>query len=59
MSDMRVEVGRLAAWEERHRRLTARLALLLLATLVVDAVRTSAMYILERHARGTALHSLR
>jgi hypothetical protein len=52
------ELKRLASWEERHRRLLARLMLVLVATAVVDAIGTVAIYFLERNAHGTEIHSL-
>jgi hypothetical protein len=55
---MRDELGRLLSFEERHRRLLIRLALVLAATAVVDAVGTVAIYFLERHAHGTEVRSL-
>jgi hypothetical protein len=51
------ELGRLRTFEDRHRRLFARLALVLLATAVVDACGAVAIYLLESHASGTDLHS--
>jgi hypothetical protein len=51
------EIGRLSVWEERHRRLIARLALVFGATLVVDAIGTVLVYVLERHARGSEVTS--
>jgi Ion channel len=54
---LRDELARLLRWEERHRRLFARLLLVLLATLVVDAVGTVVIYLLERHAQGTEITS--
>jgi hypothetical protein len=47
------EIGRLTRLEERHRRLFARLALVVMATAVIDAVGAVAIYFLERHAHGT------
>ena len=44
-------------WEARHRRLIARLAVVFLATLVIDAVGSVAIYFLERNARGTEIAS--
>ena len=44
-------------WEERHRRLIARLLIVLLTTLVVDAFGSVAVYFLERHANGTQISS--
>jgi hypothetical protein len=52
------ELARLLRWEERHRRLVARLLLVLAATAVVDAVGTILVYALERHARGSDIHGL-
>ena len=47
----------LFSWEEHHRRLLARLAMVVLLTLVVDAVGTVAIYFTERHASGTEIRS--
>ena len=44
-------------WEDRHRRLIARLVLVLIATLVVDAVASVVVYFVERHAKGTEIVS--
>jgi hypothetical protein len=44
-------------WEERHRRLLARLLLLLAVTLAFDAFGAVAMYLLERHAHGSEIAS--
>lgn len=52
------EIGRLCHWEERHRRLVARLGLALLLTLAVDVVGAVVVYLLERHARQTEIHTL-
>jgi hypothetical protein len=54
---LREELARLWTWEERHRRLAARLLLLVLATLVIDAVGSVGEYFLERHARATDIAS--
>jgi hypothetical protein len=54
---IREELRRLATWEERHRRLVARLLLLFSITLMLDVAATIAMYFLERHTRGTELRS--
>jgi hypothetical protein len=51
------EIGRLSSWEERHRRLIARLALVFGATLLVDVIGTVLVYMLERHARGSEVSS--
>jgi hypothetical protein len=47
------EFGRLHKYEERHRRLLARLALVVSVTGVVDLLGTVAIYLFERHAQGT------
>lgn len=52
------ELRRLTTWEERHRRLVARLGILVVATLALDALGTVAVYFLERHARGTEVHTI-
>jgi hypothetical protein len=52
------ELARLASYEERHRVLLARLALVVGATVVIDAVATVAVYFLERHAKGTEVKSV-
>jgi hypothetical protein len=47
------ELARLMSFEERHRRLLARLGLVVVASVVVDACGTVAVYLIERHAHGT------
>jgi len=47
----------LMTWRERHKRLVGRIGLVFAATLVIDAVGTVAIYLLERHARGTEVHT--
>lgn len=51
------ELGRLLTFEERHRRLLARLALVAMATVLIDFCGAVAMYLLERHAKETEVHS--
>jgi hypothetical protein len=51
------ELRRLTTWEERHRRLFARLLILLVVTCVLDAFGAIAVYFLERHAKGTEVKS--
>ena len=58
MSALGEELKRLTTFEERHRRLLARLALVVIATVLVDAVGTVAIYFLERHAKGTEVKSV-
>ena len=50
------ELLRIMTWEERHRRLVGRLLLVLILTLVVDAVGTVLVYIFERGVRGGEIH---
>jgi hypothetical protein len=52
------ELRRLSSFEERHRRLLARLTLVVAATAVVDACGTAVIYFLERHAHGTEVQSV-
>ena len=51
------EIRRLSDWEERHRRLLARLMLVLVTTVLIDAIGSVAIYFLERHAHGTEIRS--
>ena len=55
MTAIREELGRLLSYQEQHRRLLARLALIVIATATVDLVAAVAMYLLERHAKGTEI----
>jgi hypothetical protein len=52
----REELARLGTWEERHRRLLARLSIALTLTLVVDLVGAVLVWATERHAHGTDIH---
>jgi hypothetical protein len=54
---IREELRRIMSYEARHRRLLARLAIVVLATAVVDALGAVAIYFLERHASGTEVKS--
>ena len=58
MSALGEELRRLFSFEERHRRLLARLTLVAFATALVDALGTVGSYFLERHAHGTEVKSL-
>jgi hypothetical protein len=51
------ELRALWAWEERHRRLVARLIVAGALTLMVDLVSTFLIWIFERHAAGTEIHT--
>ncbi len=55
---IREELTRLTHWEERHGRLLARLILLVVATLIVDAIGTVLDYHFERHVKGTQITSM-
>lgn len=55
---IREELARLGTWEERHRRLAARLLLVVMLTALVDAVGTVVVYAVERHAPQSDIHSL-
>jgi hypothetical protein len=55
---IREELGRLGRWEERHRRLVARIAIALGLTVVADVVGAILVWRLERHAHGTEIHGL-
>jgi hypothetical protein len=52
------EVSRLTTWEERHRRLISRLAIVLLLTIVVDIAGTMLIYATERNVQGGDIHSM-
>jgi hypothetical protein len=47
------ELARLFSFGERHRRLWARLVLVIVATMAVDVCGTVAFYFLERNAHGS------
>jgi hypothetical protein len=49
------ELKRLTSWEERHRRLLARLTIVVLATIVIDSIGSILVYFLERGAHGTEI----
>ena len=53
MSAIVEELKELAKYEERHRQLLARLALVMIATALVDVAGAVAVYFTERHAQGT------
>jgi hypothetical protein len=52
------ELGRLANWGERHRRLIARILLALGLTAVVDVAGAILIWALERHAKGSEIHGI-
>lgn len=53
---IREELRRLVRWEERHRRLLARLTIALALTLAIDAIGSALVWHFERHAKGTDVH---
>jgi len=53
---IREELRRIWRWEERHRRLVARLLVALGVTLVLDLVGAVLVWLTERHAHGTDIH---
>ena len=55
---IREELGRIFSWEERHRRVVARLLVVIGSTLVLDVLGTAAIYLLERHAHGTEVKTV-
>jgi hypothetical protein len=55
---IREELRRVSGWQEHHRRLVGRLLLILIATLIVDALGTLVIYVTERHAHQTDVTSL-
>jgi hypothetical protein len=52
---LRDEVGRLLSYEEHHRRLVARLSLVVIATGIVDLIGAVTMYALEHEVKGTEI----
>ena len=54
---IREELAQLTKWEQRHRRLVARLAIVFLATLAIDVVCSVAIFFLERNANDTEITS--
>jgi hypothetical protein len=53
---IREELDRLWRWEERHRRLVARLLVALAVTVVIDLAGAVLVWLTERHASGTDIH---
>ena len=58
MSAIAEELTRLRTVEERHRRLLARLVLVVIGTFIVDVAASIAMFFAERHASGTQIHTV-
>ena len=55
---IREELHRTFKWEERHRRLISRIVIALGLTLAVDVVASFLIWVLERRAPDTDIHSL-
>jgi hypothetical protein len=55
---VREELAQLMSWEERHRRLVARLTTVVITTALVDVVGSILIYHFERHAHGTQIRVL-
>jgi hypothetical protein len=53
---IREELGRLVTWEERHRRLGARLGIVFVLILIVDLVCATLMCVFESGVSGSAIH---
>jgi hypothetical protein len=53
---LREELHRLLHWEERHRRLVARLMLVVLLSLVIDVVGTLLIWLTESGVKGGDIH---
>jgi len=58
LSVIREELRRFMSWGDRHRLLIARLSLVALATLVVDAIGTVLVYFAERNAPHTEITTI-
>ena len=52
------ELERLVAWNERHRRLVARIMLAFGLTAVVDVGGAVLIWLFERNAKGTEIHGI-
>jgi hypothetical protein len=58
VSAYREEMSRLFSWEAHHRRVLARLAIVLSLTALVDLLGTVAIYFAERDAGGSKITSV-
>ena len=57
MPTFREEITQLASWGARHRLLVFRLTVIFVLTLAVDALGTTLIYFLERHADGSGVQT--
>ena len=55
MGALRDELGRLLSYQERHRRLLARLGLVVIATALIDLAASIVMFELEHATKGTEI----
>jgi hypothetical protein len=55
---IREEVHRMLNWEDRHRRLLARVVIVVVLTLAVDVIASNLIWVFERHAGGTDIKGL-
>jgi hypothetical protein len=55
---IREELRRLLHWEDRHRRLLARISIFFGLSVFVDVVGSILIWLFERHAGGTEIHDL-
>jgi hypothetical protein len=55
---IRQELRLIASWGDRHRLLIARLSVVAVATLAIDAIGTVAVYFAERHAPHSEVTTL-
>jgi hypothetical protein len=55
---LREELRRLSGWQDHHRQLISRLLLILIATLLIDAIGTVLVYFAERHTHGTDIQTV-
>ena len=58
MGALRDELGRILSYQERHRRLLARLGLVVFATALIDLAASIVMYELEHGTKGTETFGL-
>ncbi len=52
------QLTQIMSWEARHRRLVGRLLVVLVLTLIVDAIGTVLIYVFEHGVRGGEIHGL-
>jgi hypothetical protein len=54
---VRDELRQLRTWEDRHRKLAARLLIATVLTILVGSVGSILVWMFERHASGTQIHT--